>query len=281
MFEKASLDMNQQNRDAYVNRIHGLVKVYLSLIPSEDAVSQHFRNKVSKDDSDTEDNRSDNEIKRDYKDSLLLELQSMRIDAMQNNNDSQLLNLSYISDATIKAFVDQGENNHLFYFMRHMAIQLLIIPSAQATQVPILRRMFEKEDHDWERVKQEAEELKEGEVHPEVLFLADVLTLPIFENAENTPGKIPAPFDILYRNILAIPQKILRGNAALKVLGHYAISKPNEQKQYYKKMYTLLQKFRLQNNFDLELLENHIQTTIALNFFIDQQYEFERKVNSD
>lgn len=51
-----------------------MVSVFLRLNPSEDAVTQHFRNKDTDDGSDVEDNRSDNEMKRDYKDTLILRL---------------------------------------------------------------------------------------------------------------------------------------------------------------------------------------------------------------
>lgn len=66
--------MNASTRDAYLNRIYGMVKVYLTLNPSEGAVTQHFRNKELEEESDLEDNRSENEIKRDYKDTLILRL---------------------------------------------------------------------------------------------------------------------------------------------------------------------------------------------------------------
>lgn len=86
--------------------------------------------------------------------------------------------------------------------------------------------MFTENTHDWKKVAEEAFQLEEGEVHPQVLFAADVLSLPLFSVAERAKGEIPEPFALLYRNLLAIPAKILRGNGVLQLLGHYSIAKP-------------------------------------------------------
>lgn len=50
----------------------------------------------------------------------------------ENGNEDHYLNLSYITDAVVSAFIKHDNNSHIFYHMRNVFIQNITISSANS-----------------------------------------------------------------------------------------------------------------------------------------------------
>ena len=161
--------------------------------------------------------------------------------------------------------------------MRNIYVQNIAIFSVNSNQTKILQKIYNESTIDIEELYQQAEELGDEDIHEQVLFLADVLALPIFDEEIQTKDSYPQVFKTMFQKILAIPSRTVLGNSALDLLGHFAVAQKGQEMEYYTQFYKFISKFRLQNNYQLSLLKDQFQTAIAMQFFINQQYKFEQE----